>query len=216
MVMVKTTFKSVIAGDVRATLYQSAIFLLLFLVIHLLGNLTIFLGPDALNVYGHKLSSNPLLKFIELYLLIGGFAHGFSGMFLSWKKRGLIEQAPTNHGLLFMSSLMVGLFVVLHVFAFRLRRDDVTVTDSDGETITDLYRLELELFANPLQVAFYVASVCALGVHLWVGWPKAVQKMTIDNKPGVVNLGRSLVIPVCVGFTACVLYAAWLAPTLQQ
>jgi len=126
-------------------------------------------------------------------------------------------------------------------------RDDVTITDSDGETMTDLYRLMLELFSSPFQVSggvgvewckkqqqnnilskvvFYLTSVWALGVHLWEGWPKAVQKMAVSNKagclcvfnpyktaisPGVTSLGRALILPLCSGFAACVLYAAWLA-----
>ncbi len=69
------------------------------------------------------------------------------------------------------------------------------------------------LFRDPSQVAFYLASVAAAGVHLWVGWGKTVAKAPEGAVPkraraGVVALGRALVVPLCVGFAACPLYFA--------
>ena len=36
-------------------LHRSAVFLIVFLVVHMLGNLTFLIGDDAFNAYGHKL-----------------------------------------------------------------------------------------------------------------------------------------------------------------
>jgi succinate dehydrogenase / fumarate reductase cytochrome b subunit len=43
--------------------------LLGFTATHLLGNVLIFVGADAFNLYGHTLTSNPLLIVAELGLL---------------------------------------------------------------------------------------------------------------------------------------------------
>ena len=57
------------------TLHRSALFLLVFLVVHMLGNLSVFAGPEAFNGYGHYLSTHPLTKFIEYYLLAAAAVH---------------------------------------------------------------------------------------------------------------------------------------------
>ena len=67
--------RGALGADAAVTLHRSALFLLVFLLIHMLGNLWIFSGPDAFNCYGHLLHINPLLKLVEGYLLLAGVAH---------------------------------------------------------------------------------------------------------------------------------------------
>src|SRR5450759_1065838 len=43
--------------------------LFLYLLIHIAGNLVVFLGPAAFNTYAFTLESNPVLPVIELLLL---------------------------------------------------------------------------------------------------------------------------------------------------
>ena len=47
----------------------TGILLFLYLLIHIAGNLVVFLGPSAFNTYAFTLESNPLLPLIELVLL---------------------------------------------------------------------------------------------------------------------------------------------------
>ena len=46
----------------------------------------------------------------------------------------------------------------------------------------DRYSLQVELFKDSRQVAFYMISILAVGFHLWFGWHKAVIKMTVDKE----------------------------------
>ena len=46
-----------------------------FLVSHLLGNLLLFVGPEAFNKYGHALTSNPLIYIAEAGLLVLFLGH---------------------------------------------------------------------------------------------------------------------------------------------
>ena len=46
----------------------------LFVLTHMLGNLLMFVGPDAYNMYGHKLTSNPAIYLAEAGLLFFFFA----------------------------------------------------------------------------------------------------------------------------------------------
>src|SRR5258706_5581190 len=49
----------------------SGALLFLFVLLHLAGNLQIFLGPEVLNRYGHFLQSNPELIWPARLILLG-------------------------------------------------------------------------------------------------------------------------------------------------
>lgn len=67
--------------------FRSALFLLVFLVVHMAGNLTFLFGPDAFNSYGHKLSSNPAILFIEAYLAASFLVHIVTASMATWRKK---------------------------------------------------------------------------------------------------------------------------------
>ena len=57
--------------------------LCLFVLGHVLGNFLMFVGPDAYNLYGHKLTSNPLIYVAEAGLVAILLAHVVSGIILT-------------------------------------------------------------------------------------------------------------------------------------
>jgi len=73
----------------------------------------------------------------------------------------------------------------------------------------DLYKVALEIFADPREVAFYVISIFVLGFHMWQGWNKSVFKM--KDVPGnykklVLLLGQGLAVIITMGFISSPLY----------
>ena len=121
--------------DGRTMLHRSALFMVAFLVIHLLGNLTVFFGKDVFNMYGHKLRSNPLVLFIEYYLLAAFVAHAAMGLYYSFTKLNHIAKKPLVNGKLLISSILVTAFVVLHVLEFRFGPKNSTKTGKVRERI---------------------------------------------------------------------------------
>src|SRR6266705_5339170 len=62
--------------------------MLLFVIGHLAGNLQVFLGPEAINRYGHFLQSNPELIWpARLFLLLMVGLHIWSAVNLSVENR---------------------------------------------------------------------------------------------------------------------------------
>src|SRR5471032_1986621 len=63
----------------------TGVLLFLYLLIHIAGNLIVFLGPAAFNKYAFTLESNPILPLIELILLSWFVIHIYKTvrMFLS-------------------------------------------------------------------------------------------------------------------------------------
>src|SRR5437764_3053962 len=53
----------------------TGVLLVIYLLIHIAGNLLVFFGPDVFNRYAFVLESNPLLIVIELLLLLVFLIH---------------------------------------------------------------------------------------------------------------------------------------------
>lgn len=237
-IMIVTALSTVFSPDPRSALHKSALFMVIFLVVHMLGNLTAFAGREAFNAYGHKLRSNPLILFIEYYLLAAAAVHGVVALYLSWGKRKFISKKPWQNGKLLLTSILVTAFAVVHVRSFRFGPTHSSATGKPfvhalpadgmaqdmlgigGQEVVDLYSMCLEVFASPLQIVFYLASVAAVGVHLSVGWTKTVNRMVglADQKPetkaqkqAIDVLGRALVWPLCGGFMLTTGFFAYLA-----
>src|SRR5262245_3125111 len=192
--------------------------LVIYLVIHIAGNLIIFLGPAAFNKYAYTLEGNPLIPIIEIGLLVVFLIHIFKTvkMFLqNQSARPVRYQKKTRAGwpsrksfassTMILSGVWLLLFLVIHVRVFRYGPE--YEWPAGGR---DLYRLEMETFANPLTVAFYVASMLVVGSHLWHGASSAFQSLGIENAtwtPRLLPAGNGLAVAIAAGLIAIAVWA---------
>ncbi len=103
------------------------------------------------------------------------------------------------------SGLWLLVFIIIHVKAFRYGTEYPW-----PEGGRDLYRLEMENFANPLMVAFYVISMLVVGSHLWHGISSAFQSLGAD-KPAwtrfILPAGKVIAVLIAGGFIVIALWA---------
>merc|ERR1719506_1793002 len=120
------TAKNIKLTSDRVGLTRSAILLILFMVIHGVGNLHVFMGPDDFNGYGYFYVRLYWTGFglpanvVEEYILLSAMLHMFVGVRRSWDKRSLAKSAglfPTMN--LALSGVMLGTFMTIHLFQFR-------------------------------------------------------------------------------------------------
>eukprot|EP00808_Paulinella_micropora_P014463 g23063.t1 len=203
--MVLAAAKAVVSPDLYTALHRSAIFLILFLVVHMAGNLNAFLGAEALNGYAKKLNDMTVLPIVEMYLFLIFALHTVIAMILSWRKKKAIIADPFGLGILAISGTVVWSFVVVHVMDFRLAdKTGYVFKFGSGDTGYDFYAMSVALFSSPLKVFHYCTSVLILCCHLWVGWPKTVIRMKFDRDSAEAarNLGRVMIVPVGLGFVS--------------
>src|SRR5712692_8023234 len=106
--------------------------LFLYLVLHVAGNLLIFLGPRVFNQYAHTLTSNPLVPLIEIGLLLIFLTHVYKTLRMYLANRQArpvryIKKAyagpPSRKSLasstMILSGLWLLVFVIVHVMAFK-------------------------------------------------------------------------------------------------
>jgi hypothetical protein len=120
-IFVNKNFK--ITND-RVGLTRSAILLILFMVIHAVGNLHVFLGPDDFNGYGYFYVRLYWTGFglpaniVEEYILLSALLHVFVALKRTWdmKLKLGVMSGQLN---LAISGVILLSFMTIHLFQFR-------------------------------------------------------------------------------------------------
>jgi succinate dehydrogenase cytochrome b subunit len=216
---IRRTFSSSVGT--KLVIGLTGLLLFTYLILHLAGNALIFAGPETFNEYSHTLISNPLVIPIELALLAVFLLHVYKTITM-WignqqarpvkyaKKElaGHTSRKSLASSTMIASGLVIAFFVMIHVKQFKYGAW-YQVADTD---VRDLYRTEVEVFRQPLWVAFYVICTLIVGLHLRHGISSAFQSLGLDHPVytrrltmwgiiGAIVIGGGLaLIPVWVYF----------------
>lgn len=209
----------------------TGILLLLFIVAHLAGNLTIFFGQNALNAYAattHALG--PILIAIELALGAVFLIHAVSALIVWADKRRARKHrnqrvagkgGPSRMTLASRSMIVTGLvllvFLVIHLYQFRFGPgpEQGYVATLRGRPVWDLWRIVVETFKQPIWVAFYMAVMLLLGLHLRHGFWSAFQSVGALGpglRPIAFSAGLIFALVIALGFFAMPIYLYLFAP----
>lgn len=192
--------------------------LFLYLVLHIGGNVMVFLGPDTFNGYSEILLSNPLIVPIEILLLLTFLLHVYQTITMTLANRharpvkyvqkkyaGAPSRKTIASATMIFSGLWLLLFIIIHVRTFKFGTEYETAAG-----VRDLYRLEMENFSNPITVAFYVLSMLVVGSHLWHGTSSAFQSLGVENRtwtPSILAAGKAAAVLIAGGFIVIALWA---------
>merc|ERR1719240_2479016 len=115
----------------RTGLTRSAVFLIFFIVVHAVGNLHVFKGPDDFNGYGYFYVRLYWTGFglpaniVEEYILLSVLLHVFVGLKRTWDmKLALVKNQGISVLNLAISGLMLLTFMTIHLFQFRFGDTD--------------------------------------------------------------------------------------------
>lgn len=199
----------------------TGLFLCVFLVIHLLGNLQLFLPKEIaqqqFNAYSQALSGNPFIKAIAIALYLSILAHAIyavvitihnrksSGQYALDERKKVSAWHSRSMGLL---GTVIFVFIVVHFqnFWYYYKFTDMPL-DAWGRK--DLYSAVVELFANEWYVLFYVASMIAMGYHLLHGVASAVRTLGAYHQKAArwANVaGVAYSVAMTLGFAAIPIY----------
>jgi succinate dehydrogenase / fumarate reductase cytochrome b subunit len=192
--------------------------LFLYLVVHVAGNLLVFLGPAFFNRYAFTLEGNPLIPVIEIGLLLIFLVHVYRTVKMTLENQrtrpvkyvrkayaGPPSRKSRASSTMIVSGLWLLVFIIVHVRAFRYGTEYEWAAGG-----RDLYRLEMENFRNPLVVGFYVLSMIVVGSHLWHGISSGFQSIGIDRPAWtriVLPAGKAIAVLIAGGFIVIALWA---------
>lgn len=176
----------------------TGLFLMLFLVVHLLGNLQLLKddGGVAFNTYAFFMTHNPLIKTISYSLYAFILIHAIQGILL-WRNnkaaRGEMryavshtrtsERASRNMAWL---GIVIFVFLLVHLYQFWLQMKMGVLPPVDvpayDHPVQDLYAPVAAAFSNLGYVIFYVVCMAVVGLHLWHGFWSSFQTLGLDHK----------------------------------
>ena len=203
----------------------TGLFLILFLIVHLAGNLQLLKsdGGEAFNVYSHFMGSNPLIQLISKGNFFFILLHIFVSFTLVIKNRrarpigykvssGSANSSWPSRSMAILGTLIL-IFIVLHLYGFWYQfkngaLDDVVI---DGVTMGNGYAWVVAAYSNPAVVVFYVISMGVLGFHLWHGFASAFQSLGLNHPKYngmITGLGKfyAVVVPVLYAIIPIVLF----------
>jgi len=181
-----TLFRKIIAA-------LSGLFLVAFLIGHLVGNLQLFIpglkGQTQFNQYAFFMTTNPLIKVLSLITYISIILHVIITLFLVFQSRKSrpVQYAVSSgnnsswssRNMSFLGILFL-IFLIIHMksFWYRMHFGDMPYQYlNDGSKIKDLYLITITAFQNPIYSLFYIFSMIVLGLHLKHGVESAIQTL---------------------------------------
>jgi len=203
----------------------TGIFLILFLTIHLIGNLQLLYddGGKTFNLYAKMMGENPLIQIISKGNFFFILLHAVMGIVLWFQNKSAkgsryaVKANNTTFSSQYMASfgMIILAFILLHLYQFFLQMKAPELFNStematyDGVEVRNLYKLVAATFSNIGYVIFYVISMIVIGLHLSHGFQSAFQTLGLNHKkytPAIEALGKLFSIVVPAGFALIPLY----------
>lgn len=207
----------------KITLSITGLFLLSFLVVHLIGNLMLFKDDNgaAFNAYANFMSTAAVIRMAEVILILGFMSH----IYLAWRltrynqqvrPQAYVYSRPAANSSWFsrhmgLSGSMVLIFLLIHLhnfwFQYKFQTDIPLVAGTDYK---DMYFLTKTLFQQEWWFSLlYLVAMVFLGFHLAHAFESAFQTLGLQHNkytPLLQKLGLLVAIVIPTGFAAMPIY----------
>ncbi|WP_322970420.1 succinate dehydrogenase cytochrome b subunit [Faecalibacter sp. LW9] len=192
----------------------SALFLLVFLLQHLVINLLSVINPNGFNEVSAFMSANPIIQFVMQPVLLFGvvyhFVMGFVLEIQNKKARGPVAYAKYNGAAnsswmsrnMIISGAVILLFLLVHLWQFwvpTINAHYVNVDPNFGEGNFFMDHVN-HVFTNAVTLVLYVVAFVFLSLHLQHGFASAFQSIGARHArytPIIVAFGKwySILVP---------------------
>ncbi len=190
--------------------------MLLFIIIHVLGNSTIYFG--WLNAYAEHLHALPPLVWTYRIVMIGVFSlHFFFGIQLTLENQ---SAKPRSYAVrrslsatfagknMIWTGLIIGAFLIYHLLHFTLQVTNPEMSASrhlDAMGRPDVFRMVVSSFQNFFISFAYCGAVAALALHLTHGTQSFFQTFGLNNDttlPVIIKAGTLAAFILFLGYIA--------------
>lgn len=214
----KSTFKAALTSQVGRKILTgiTGVLLVLFVIVHLLGNLQLLYGDATpFNTYALKLHNFGFLLYtVEVLLALTILLHAYIGItiYLRRKKarkngyavyntKGEPSKQTIGSRSMIVTGLVLLMFLVIHLVQFRFGPAEETMLGP--EVARNLYLLVMQTFSNIGWVLFYVGVMLLLAFHLRHGvWSmlQSLGAMRPSWSKGIHAFALLLGLLLAVGF----------------
>jgi succinate dehydrogenase / fumarate reductase cytochrome b subunit len=205
-----------------------------YVVAHMLGNLQVFFGPDAINAYAASLKHNAGLLWTARTILLAAFVlHITLALRLNWKSKQArpvgyayeqTVQASFASRHMVTTGLVILAFTIFHLAHFTVPvitgaevapgdvRNYLDLRDNAGRH--DVYSMVIFGFRNPVIAILYLVAQAFLFLHLTHGVASMFQSVGLNNPRAqrlIRGLAWAVALVVCLG-NAGIVAGVWLGP----
>lgn len=201
----------------------TGLFLITFLVIHASINAMIWYndGGETFSHWAHFMGTNPIIRTMEIVLVLGFVVHIVDGLLL-WKQnrsarpvKYAYNQPNANSSWYSRSMGILGtlilLFLIIHTSNFWIpnRANQFTT----GQEL-NLFQMMQEEFTHLYMVVFYLAGCFSLFWHLLHGFKSAFQSLGLNHVKynesiTIAGITFSIVIPTVFAMMPVSIYFGW-------
>ncbi len=202
----------------------TGLFLCLFLVGHLAGNLQLFIAGEEgrlqFNAYAKFMTSNPAVKILSYLTYASILYHAFKGFALTRKNKKArpveydrVDASTSSHWTsrnMALLGTIVLIFIILHMrgFWYVMHFGELGL-DSAGNK--DLYTIVIDAFQQWYIVLIYTLAMFGISFHLWHGFKSAFMTLGLfTNKTGTafayLGYGFAVIIPLAFATIPIYLY----------
>lgn len=177
----------------KVTMAITGFLLFAFVVVHMLGNLQLLVGADAINAYAAFLHSKPAMVWGARVVLFAIFAlHVVTGIRLAQQNRAARpvqyqRSATLKATVASRSMVLTGLsllaFVVYHILHLTVgvtNPEHAAHKTADGHK--DVYAMVTQGFANPAIAGAYAVFMVVLFFHLHHGIQSLAQTLGLNHR----------------------------------
>lgn len=193
----------------------SGFFLVLFVIVHLLGNSSIFAGPDGINAYAEKLHSlGPFVWVFRAFMLAVLAVHVVFGVLLTLENRAAnpkkyavnrkLKATFAGETMIWTGLLLLG-FLVYHLLQFTVRVTPDIVQGVDAKGRFDVFTMVVRSFGIAPISLIYVAGMIILFFHASHGFQSLFQTLGLNNDrtlPRFTRVGTGLALVLLIGYSA--------------
>ncbi|MGC2061354.1 MAG: succinate dehydrogenase cytochrome b subunit [Thermodesulfovibrionales bacterium] len=192
--------------------------MLAFVLMHLLGNTTLYYGPEGINAYAAALHRfGALVWAFRLAMLTFLLLHVFCGIQLTLENKAAKprayavkeDRAATFAGRsMIWSGLLIGGFILFHLlhFTFQIISPGISaLTHPDSMGRPDVFTMVVLSFRRLFISLLYLGAMVVLGLHLMHSIQSAVQTLGLNNGktlPNVMKAGAFAAILIFLGYAA--------------
>ncbi|MFE7546029.1 succinate dehydrogenase [Streptomyces platensis] len=213
----RTSFAALLWGSTvgkKTVMAVSGLVMLLYLVVHMIGNLKIFFGADEFNGYAHwlRVVGEPFMHdewtlwLVRVVLVAAVVAHATSAYQLSRRdlrarpSRYAHKKARSSYATRTMrwGGIILGLFIVWHLL-------DLTTgtVHTGGFQAGHPYQNVVDTFSTWYGNVIYLVAMLALGLHIRHGFWSAAQTLGVGSRTRerlLKTLAQVLALVLTAGF----------------
>nr|WP_294862169.1 succinate dehydrogenase cytochrome b subunit [uncultured Fluviicola sp.] len=219
----KTTLTSSVGKKIKMAL--TGLFLVSFLIVHASVNALIFYNDHGktFTIGAHFMATNPIIRTLEIVLIIGFLIHIIQGVKLwrenrkarpvsyAFKKNNAPDVKWYSKSMTLFGTLIL-LFLVIHTQNFWI--PNRVHQFQTGEELP-LYEMMIAKFRNPVEVVIYLLGCFSLSWHLLHGLKSAFQSLGLNHRkynPMILKASYvfAIVLPLTLAMMPVSIYLGWL------